>query len=126
MDLDFLNEKVASIKNVSSSFPMFEILSVSTEKFAQLKGNYVSDPALLKQFFNVWFYVMLFEKDFEAQLKHQLKIFAFFTPNLIEITNKGFSNQIIANDLASNNKLIERFHRNFKHKLRDQYPEQRP
>jgi len=105
---------------------LFEIISTSAQRFIELKGNYSSDQTLLKQFFNVWFHLILYEKDFEAHAKHQLKNFAFFSPNLVEFSNKGFSNQITVSDLSSNPKLIEKYQRKFKHILREQYLEQRP
>ena len=124
-ELDVFNDK-GTTKTIKDVFPMFELLSLSTERFGELKGNFLSDQTLFKQIFNVWFHIILFEKDFEAQAKQQLKIFAFFTPNLIETSNKAVSNQIIVNDLASNVKVTEKYQRNFKHLLREQYPEQRP
>ena len=105
---------------------MFELMATSSEKFLQLKGNFQNDPSLFKQYFNVWFHLAFHETDFEKNMKQHLKTFAFFTPNLIEASNKGFTNQIIENEQALNPKLIENYQRKFKHFLREQYPEQRP
>lgn len=124
-ELNSVNDKNTE-KNVKNSFPMFELMANSSEKIIQLRGTIQNDSGLFKQYFKVWFHLAFFESDFEKQIKHHLKTFAFFTPNLIEPSNKGFTNQIIENEQALNPKLIENHHRKFKHILRDLYPDQRP
>lgn len=124
-ELNCVNDKNTE-KIVKNAFPMFELMANSSEKMVQLKGNLQNDPSLFKQCFKVWFHLAFFEKDFEKQIKHHLKTFALFTPNLIEPSNKYFTNQIIENEQALNPKLIENHHRKFKHILRELFPEQRP
>lgn len=101
-------------------------MTSTTQKFLETKGNFMNDPTVFKQFFKVWFHLAFYEKDFETQVKHQLKMFSFYTPNLVDPTTKGLSNPIIENDQALNPKLFDTHHRKFKHILREQYPEQRP
>lgn len=107
-------------------FPVFDTLVASNERLASLSQGSSMDPSLLKQIMNIWFHLSFFQKDFEGPMKHQVKIFGFYSPNLVELSNKGFSNQIITNELASNQKLADNYQRKFKHLLREQYPEQRP
>lgn len=106
--------------------PYFELMSCTLEQLSKLSSCFVSpSPEISKSFFTVWMHLIFNENIFESNYKNILVSFAFFTPNLIEVSQKSFSNQILINELVSNPKVIEKNRRNFKHILRNLYPDQR-
>lgn len=112
----------------SNIFHLFEIMSLTLEQLTKLTGTFISpSPELSKCFFTVWMHLIFKQVFFEgnSNSKACLKRFAFFSPNLVEVSQKSFSNQILINDLVTNAKIIEKNKRNFKHVLRNLYPEQR-
>ena len=111
---------------IEQTFPIFQLISLTAELIAKKLGCFVSPSTeISKCFFTVWMHLIFKIDVFQKQCPNELKNFSFFSPNLVEISQKTFSNQIIMNELVSNSNMIDKYKRNFKHILRSNYIEQR-
>ena len=108
-------------------FPLLELLIITLRRLKSLRGaSFNSDPVIIKECLNIWVFVILLEEEFEKLQKENIKKLCFFMPHLVEISAKGFTNQIMLHELSNSQQFIRLYRRKFKHFLREKFPEQRP
>ncbi len=84
------------------------------------------DPKFIEKIIDVWICIILHRDYLLKKYPEELKNFAAVTPRLIQYSTTSYSNTFLIHPYLKNQKVIDKFRRNFKHILREKMMALRP